>query len=69
MSLGPLDKISRSFKSTQDGLVISREVNLFQSTIQKEAATFLSDLDKAAKRAKQNRVILIGIIPKETGSG
>ena len=66
MSLRQLDTISREFKNPKDVTVIRKDVNLYQSTIQKETASFLKEIERTAEKKKSSKVTLIVVIPPES---
>jgi hypothetical protein len=59
-----LDIVSREFKNPRDVTLIRKDVNLYQSTIQKEAASFLKEIEKTAEKEKSSNVIMIALIHK-----
>jgi hypothetical protein len=64
MSIRELDIVSREFKNPRDVTLIRKDANLYQSTIQKEAASFLKEIEKTAEKEKSSNVILIALIHK-----
>lgn len=64
MSLRELDLISRQFKSSQDAIVIRKDVNLYQSDTKKESASFLAEVDRVSKKEKLSKVTLLAVLEK-----
>ena len=62
MSIRELDIVSREFKNPKDVTVIRKDVNLYQSSIQRETASFLREAEKIATKEKKNKVICLAVI-------
>lgn len=63
-----LDLISRQFKTDRDAIVVRKDVTMFQKDLTKEAMSFISEVDKIAKKEKCNDVILIAVIYDQSRS-
>jgi hypothetical protein len=57
-----LDKLSKYYKDVPSE-VVQKEVNIFQSSLNTAAASFIRETEQLAKRLKQAKITLVAIIP------
>jgi hypothetical protein len=57
-----LELISRQFKTPRDVSLVRKDINLYEKELKREAAPFLQEVEKIAKREKLGSVILIALL-------